>query len=392
MSLKFKTAFFIAALSIVGWRSGRAGYQMFVSRSSPKSYYAGNPDSCILKTAPGFEFCEDAAFWDVHGNASLSRSVLVSCDPGRKGWNTVMGPLLHPDPHGSLWLVKVHTAEPQRLELNNYPANHDFHPLGMAVSPSYGNGDSNLFVVNHARARTVIEQFTLSPSGVATHVRTLSSPFFVSPNSIALTSPDSFYVTNDHLMTRRLPSPFGHVLPMVETLFGLPLGWVSHITLDPDTTSSTPIKRHEFSALFIPFANGVSISPSGSQVAVASSSLGEVFLFSRDQTTNLLSRTKTVPLPFLPDNLDFDETGTVIVAGHPHFLSLIKVKSDPTPAAVAPSWIASVNPEDSTVETLFRSDGTFFSSSSTGLRDFEGVLWGTGLYATEGLLICGASK
>ncbi|KAJ6505967.1 hypothetical protein DFH09DRAFT_285256 [Mycena vulgaris] len=378
----------------IAWRSSRTAQHTFFKRQLPRAYYAeGDAKQCLLKTAPDFQFCEDATFWDLHDGTKGSlteRRVLVGCDPGRKGWNTVLGPLRNPDPRGALWLLSTEDDDvPQRLVLDNYPPNHDFHPLGIAISPSYGNA-SNLFVVNHARRKTVIEQFTLSPSfpGVATHVRTLSSPYFLSPNSIALTSPHSFYVSNDHFMTRRLPFYLGHILPVIETFLGLPFGWVSHISLDPDPTTPMPILEHKFSALFIPFANGVSISPSGSQVAVASTSLSQVLVYSRDPASNSLTHTDTILVPFSPDNLEFDETSTVIVAGHPHFLSLLRVKADPTTDAVSPSWVASIAADTHEVKTLFQSNGDLFSSSSTSLRDSGGALYVTGLYAKEGMLIC----
>lgn len=332
-------------------------------------------------------FCEDAAFWELHSDTSTNftrREVIVTCDPGRKEWNTVLGPLRNPEPHGGLWVLSAEDdAAPKRLTLRNYPPGHDFHPLDLAISPSYENGPSNVYVVNHARQRTYIEQFTLDPAlpGVATHVRTLSSPYFVSPNSIALTSPHSFYVTNDHLFTRR----HWPILPIVETILGLPFGWVSHISLDSNPDAVTPIIGHAFAALFVNFANGVSISPSGLQVAVASTGLARVEIYARDPASNVLTNTRTVSVPFFPDNLEFDATGALIVAGHPHFPSLLKVKADLTAEKVAPSWVVSVGDEG--VETLFQSDGTVFSSSSTGLRDPAGALYVTGLYEL-GMLVC----
>ncbi|KAJ7494694.1 hypothetical protein B0H11DRAFT_913596 [Mycena galericulata] len=101
------------------------------------------------------------------------------------------------------------------------------------------------------------------------------------------------------------------------------------------------------------------MSHSGTQVAVAStSSLGQ-----------------------------YDDTGAVVVAGHPHFPSLIKVATYSTSAAVSPSWVVAIT--DTKVETIFQSDGSILSSSSTGLRDSAGALYVTGLYA-DSLLICGA--
>jgi hypothetical protein len=177
----------------------------------------------------------------------------------------------------------------------------------------------------------------------------------------------------------------GNILPVLETVLGLPLSWVSHISLDPNPTSHRPILEHTFSALFIPFANGVSVSPSGTQVAIASTSLSQVLIYSRDPANNALTHTHTVPVPFSADNLEFDETGTIIVTGHPHFLSLLKVKSDPTHDIVSPSWVVGIT--DSKVETLFQSDGTLFSSSATGLCDSAGVLYVTGLYES-GMMVC----
>jgi len=240
-----------------------------------------------------------------------------------------MGPLRDPNPRGSLWIYTpsrtssfLGTAKEklQQLALVGYPPEHDFHPLGLEVYPSHAGNASNLFVANHARERTVIEQFSLSPSAPdkATWVRTLVSDFFVSPNSIALTSPTSFYVSNDHLLTRRIAAPFNHILPISETVLALPLSWVSHVTLEQDAASphNSPKIRHQFAALGIAFANGVALSPDGTQVAVASTSMAEIYFYQRNTETNSLTHIHTVPVPFSPDNIIFDHHGSLLVAGH----------------------------------------------------------------------------
>lgn len=393
------------------------------------------------------KYCEDGTFWDLldKGGKLEERRVLVSCDAGRKGWNTVMGPLANPDPLGSLWIYAPNSeakpetfrdkakakilfnsgkesasGKPQRLVLKNYPEGHDFHPLGLEIYPSVAGESSNLFVVNHARAKTYIEQFVISPSSptIATYVRTISSPYFVSPNSLALTSATSFYVTNDHLITRRLPY-IGKVLPLIETVLGLPFSFTSHVTLDPNPASPTPILSHQFASYFIPFSNGISISPSGTKVAIASTSLNTILFFTRNTTTNALSRSGQVRLPFSPDNLHYDEDSALIVAGHPHFPTLVQVAGGKE--EVAPSWVVSIStiglkgsssaeaaaalleydlaaPISASTKvpgtrgfettTLFQSNGTGFSSSTTGFRDAStGALYVTGLYE-EGLLVC----
>jgi len=338
-----------------------------------------------------------------------------------------MGPLGNPEGHGSLWLYEPGTekgnpahGKVQRLQLEGYPAGHDFHPLGLEITSSHAGNASNLYVINHARARTVIEQFTLSPAmpNIATHVRTISSPYFIAPNSLALTSPDSFYVTNDHLMTRRLPI-VGGTLAQVESILALPLGFVSHITLappSPNSKSESIAPVHQFVAPFIPFANGVAVSPAGTHVAIASTTMSQVYIYARDMITNALSLVQSIPTPFLPDNVLYTHDGSaLIVGGHPNFPDLVAVAKNMT-GAFAPSWVASISipknkvdapPSEFDVQapvsamgmvppvpgyelkTLFQSDGSGFLGSSTGLVDpVTGALYISGLYAKEGLLVC----
>ncbi|KAG1838422.1 hypothetical protein F4604DRAFT_1941407 [Suillus subluteus] len=201
-------------------------------------------------------------FWDhldVDGTVA-ARFVIAGCDPNRKAWNTVMGPLRNPEPRAYLWLVETVDNSLQRIELDGYPEGHNFHPLGIEVTPSQDGAPSILYVVNHAREETTIEHFTISPDTPtqALWQRTISSPWFVSPNALAITNETSFYVSNDHLMTRRLPFPLAPTLPLIETALG------------------------------VAFANGIAISPDGTTLALASTSIGQVYFYDRNTTTNAL--------------------------------------------------------------------------------------------------------
>ena len=364
--------------------------------------------------------CEDAVFWEkVDGSgAVLDKVMLLSCDPNRKAWNTVMGPLHNPSPRGALWLYNIGdaSARPKPITLEGYPEAHDFHPLGLDIYPSQPDQpDSNLFVVNHARHNSTIEQFRLSwhAPGRAKWVRTISGPELVSPNALALTSPTSFYLTHDHRFTRRLPGVLGKTLPITESLLGLPLAWATHVTLTDATAMHTDVV-----ASHIPFPNGVAISPDGAQVAIASTTLGEILFYARDVATQALSLRARVPTPFAPDNIMFDSRGSLIVAGHPHFPSLVAVAANLT-GALSPSWVVSITPTLTPpgtgagtetdawdlgapvpasrkvprvpgyeLRTLYQSDGSEFSSSSTGLRDLKtGALYVVGLYQ-DGLMVC----
>jgi hypothetical protein len=156
-------------------------------------------------------------------------------------------------------------------------------------------------------------------------------------------------------------------------------------------------------------------------VAIASTTLGEILFYERDVTTQALSLCARVPTPFAPDNIMYDSRGSLIVAGHPDFPALVAVAAGRT-GARAPSWVLSITPSPAPpgvgaevdaemelawdvdapvpasrkvprvpgyeVRTLYQSDGSEFSSSSTGLRDSKtGVLYVVGLYQ-DGLMVC----
>ncbi|KAF5359748.1 hypothetical protein D9756_003382 [Leucocoprinus leucothites] len=472
-------------LGVIYYRSGEVIRNSILNKSPlPKGYvFSGNFDTDCKDigsaATPEIASCEDAAFWDLHDTSGKlkERRLVLGCDLNRHNWNTVMGPLRDPNPRATLWLyteltentanvgagspptgakekaasildkirgtvkktpeeipqpsTKAHKPELRKLELKNYPEGHDFHPLGIEIWPSYGGNGSYLYAVNHARARTVIEQFLLDPSDVntATHIRTISHPWFISPNALALTSPDSFYVSNDHLFTRRLPI-LGKFVPITETILGLPFSFVAHVTLNPPSSppSIPTIKEHTIEAPFIPFSNGVSLSPGGGELAIASTTLNRVLFYTRDKATNKLTYKTAIPVPFCPDNIRYyapeshnDETSELIVSGHPHFPSVVHVAAN-KPGAVGQSWIVSITkgsetdanatsydtqapfsanekvplaaiPKGYTVETVFQSNGTGFSTSATGLKDsLTGYIYVSGLYAPQGAMVCRPGK
>ncbi|KAL1746929.1 hypothetical protein HDZ31DRAFT_80861 [Schizophyllum fasciatum] len=398
----------------------------------PTAYYAhGNAtEQCTTPHADDLKYCEDAVFWDIYDQAAgprTARRALISCDAGRKGWNTVMGPMLDPEPKGSLWVMDVSVgAAPTHLVLEGFPPNHDFHPLGLDIAPAHGGEPSHLFIVNHARGRTCIEQFSVSPRGqaVATYVRTLDSPQFMAANSLALTSPTSFLVTNDHRFTRRLSLPFNHVLPIAESILSLPLGWAAHVMLDiqeegakDEVPGSAASRAHanmtvNIAASSIPFANGVAISPARDMVAIASTTTAEVRLYEIGDPAGPASFEASLaglklnskdrnPVLFLPDNVHFADDGSLIVAGHPNFPKIDALaKGGSAPAG---SWVVRVAERGAgagfaasrsgrpryDITTLYQSNGAQFQSSTTGLHDIEsGLLIVTGLYADPGVLVC----
>jgi hypothetical protein len=230
----------------------------------------------------------------------------------------------------------------------------------------------------------------------------------------------SFYVTNDRLMTRRLPGLLGHILPEIESTLALPLAFVLHVDI---SSKGDPTPSVQFAKMFTSFPNGIALSPSGDEVAIASTPMGQVRIFRRDPVTNALTRKYAVPVPFLPDNVHYkkEQNGppSLIVAGHPSLPRLVKAAAGQAGAA-APSWVVAVAPKpeggreqtifdtdaptsattrvekdgvDWTLKTLFQSNGDEdqggFGASATGLVDPDSeALFVTGLYAREGAIMC----
>lgn len=314
-----------------------------------------------------------------------------------------------PNPKGSIWVYefdKSGDVSPRRLLLDGFPDTSDFHPLGVDVLPATRTEPAHLFIVNHGRNYSTVEQFTLVGKEVPYHaryVRTWEHSAIHAPNAIVPLSPTSFYVTNDHQFTRRLPAPVGDIVPLAETLLILPGGWVDRLDFVEGKVKVTrAISR-------IPLPNGIALSPDGTEVAVASSTEGTVQLYDRDPATNELTFRERIYVPHAPDNISYDEKkGSIIVAGHPHYPSLVNLVAKKT--QTSPSWVIEIEkrnvPDEVPTDpkapysayervsphpnykltTIYQSDGRHYSASSTGIshgNDF----FVAGLYA-DGLLHC----
>ncbi|KZV73742.1 calcium-dependent phosphotriesterase [Peniophora sp. CONT] len=401
----------VVALAVLSYRARYLIPNVLLPKSGlPSEYYYGK-GSCRTVQHPGVASCEDGRFWD---NAETGeRRLILSCDPGRRAWNTVIGPLRDPLPRGALWFwrwMAVETLDIHKIELVGFPGDHTFHPLGFEASPARSGKASRLFVVNHARNTSVIEEFTLSwdrPTS-ANWIRTLDLPFLNTPNAISLTSDNSFYVSNDHHYSLR----HGLILSKLETFLALPLSHVEHVHVPTPDEDAQPVAMTVAGS--IPFANGVALSPDGALVAVASTTGTSIRIYARHTPTNSLLPKDEILVPFAPDNLSFDDDGVLLVAGHADMPALTGMAED-KPGVRAPSWVMSLRPTSQPVdmvfwdakasfsasgrvpppptgwemETLYQSNGHGgFASSVSAFRDARtGRLFVTGLYE-EGLLVC----
>ncbi|KAK3114360.1 hypothetical protein LTR53_007397 [Teratosphaeriaceae sp. CCFEE 6253] len=328
--------------------------------------------------------CEDAYLNDFEGWAVLS------CDPGRDKWNTVMGRFEDPvaPPGTGLYFYRYSSetyAEPEQLKLIDFaPGPGNFHPLGIEYEP----GSKTLYVANHADSGPRIESFRLLPERVeAKHLGSITDPKLHTPNSILALNPTTLLVTNDHYFVKRRHS----LLATLETYLGLPLASVVRVDLDI-TRQRLPPKVTEVAQQ--PFANGLA-RLNDTTVAVASSSGAAVYLYTSASGFILadLSASRIIPLPFLPDNLSVDGNGVLLIAGHPHAPSLEarvhagEACADPeateAECATPPSWIAEWTSEGG-LKDLFVGSG--FGSATTAVRDVgRGKGLAVGLY-DHGLL------
>lgn len=292
--------------------------------------------------------------------------------------------------------------------IENFNSTYDFHPVGVDIFPGEDGKPSTLFVVNHMReGRLTVEVFALhdeSPPRVV-HLRQLYHPMFWSANSVAALSHNEFYLSIDHWFKRGGLIPWRWFAPQLESALMLPLGFVEYVQFGRNSIDFV------ISILGVPFPNGLSLSPDKSKLAVSSTSAGKVRIYDVERNGGSLRYQTAIPVPFSPDNLKYQEDGTLLVTGHQHFPSIIRLAKKKQ--STSPSWVVSIsdrslNATDDrtsqapysaykrvgvhksyTMETMYQSNGTGWSASTsalwTGKNNDKFVM--SGLY-TEGILVC----
>jgi arylesterase/paraoxonase len=256
-----------------------------------------------------------------------------------------------PNPKGTLFLYNYISKSGLRpIELVGLPSTADFHPLGINFYREKAGGLTRLFVVNHQRNGSTVDIFDLDyDKAQAKFITSISDGDrnILSPNAIAPISYTSFYVTNDHRFISRL----NRAMNQVETHLTLPLSWVTLVDFSQTTPEFTTVAKG------IAFSNGIVLTPTGKEVIVASTVGKHLRVYDRDSKTNLLSLREKIPVPFMPDNLSFDDSLEVtdksafdkegkflrglVSAGHPVPIKLLAVSRNPT-KRTAPSWVVEV--------------------------------------------------
>ncbi|KAI0837105.1 hypothetical protein F5Y06DRAFT_297887 [Hypoxylon sp. FL0890] len=400
--MAFKGAIFILALAALS----PVLYDSFVrlsiifNNAPGKLVKLNNLKSFEVKFEDSVRSCEDALLVESKGLA------ILSCDPGRELYNTVMGIFLPgPVPGAEIFgYFYDDTSAPdsesfKRFEIQGYEPGADFHTLGMA----YDEETSTLFIVNHRKDGPTIEAFKLDLTAfTAEHFRTIRHPLLHAPNAIALINGHELLVTNDH----HFISEKFHSLSLLETYLGIPLGTVVHVDISSlleDPTSD--VKANVLAR--VPFANGITFL-NETTLAVASTTKPGVYFytFTKPEPNSTAPPTLTykslVRLPYYIDNIRVSQDGALYAAGHPHPPSLDKfgatrhkcnspgvAAADPSTQEEcqitnAPSWITKWT-EDKGVEHLYV--GTDFPTSCTAAFDSQrkvGVV--AGLYG-KGIMV-----
>lgn len=279
-------------------------------------------------------------------------------------------------PKGDIYLLDFSGTEPQLTPLNIWPDDSFFpHGLDLYIGP---DGTKRLFAVNHGvdGKQHSIEVFEPKPDGTLTHIQTIDSSAFTSPNDVAATGPDSFYVSND---------PFTD--PVWRRLA------VTYMLMPLNTIAYYDGKRARVVAEDLQFGNGLALSPDGQWLLAAESVGRSVHLYRRNMFNGALTKTGEIGLPMAADNLIVQPDGTVVVAGHPRPLAFQVYAQSPKDRA-APSLVMAVPaaelpfavPSKPAAPLPYINLGAEFSASSVGMYAADRLFVGS-VYE-RGILMC----
>ncbi|KAF9514171.1 hypothetical protein BS47DRAFT_1343513 [Hydnum rufescens UP504] len=353
----------LIAVAIWIWQVGRPEWKHFnLAKSNiqttiltPGYYFAGDANkTCEVITRPDpsrISHCEDG----VH---IAHKKLLITCDPGRIDWSPIMGIMTNPNKNGAFWIYDYGSEDSlQPVQLVGFPSGRT-----SILLPAY------VFTANLDVKASVVDIFTMSNKAPykAFYKRTFSHPLIHAPNSLLPISPTQLYISVDHRFTVRMPKWIAK-LSLLENILPDGRGWSSHKT-ERNLSSRRPWHA-------------------------------PIRFYDRDPGTNKLRFREKIPVPFLPDNLRYDSEGNIVVGGHPNIGQMWEVVYGVRP--YSPSWIGRISrrkplldgmtvlaPDDQAApfvkasdriprhpkyefKTLYYSDGSQYSCSSTGILDGE---------------------
>ncbi|EAW09175.1 serum paraoxonase/arylesterase family protein [Aspergillus clavatus NRRL 1] len=174
--------------------------------------------------------CEDLHYW------SPTNKVFAVCEDSvlpRFKWFPPVGNFEGPaTTTGSIHVIDPQTMKASRLAFENFAGPFVTHGFDVIEDPETPNA-VYIFAVNHLsnpdfyqaaavgedvpRARSQVELFHhVLESSTARHVRSIRNPLIATPNDIYAESPNSFFVTNDHLYRTGYKRMIEDVLPLAK--------------------------------------------------------------------------------------------------------------------------------------------------------------------------------
>lgn len=248
------------------------------------------------------------------------------------------------DQNGTLWSLDLANKDSSPLQIQT-DFKGIFHPHGIALFTDTED-KSFMYVVNHVSTTAhEINVFELTSPTQANFVTTHSFPELTSPNDLYVVDHHTFYVTNDHKSAR-------HTLgEKLEDLLRLP---ESNVVFFNGTNAQIVIEN-------LYMANGIILNSDNSKLYVAESTANQISAFQIDQQGRW-DPTNTFPLSFMPDNLEWDDAGNLLTAGHPKAIDFMLHTFDEE--QLAPSIASRINVQTGEVETLYKNIGDDLSASS----------------------------
>ena len=238
----------------------------------------------------------------------------------------------------------------------------DFRPHGIDLHLG-GDGRATLFAINRAYAEgddgpepdVAIEVFDLTAGGLAHRGTggTLRAAELCSPNDIAATGPDSFFVTNDHGSC----AGFGR---MIEDFAALDRAYVLYY----DGTGFHRVAEE------LAFANGIAVRPAGDDggptlyVAATRDRALQIYELGLNDGRPVTTAATRVELAAAPDNLTWGPDGALYAGAHPDLLAYAAFRGGWLGRETAPSQVLRIEPDGAPVVEIYADDGPQLSGAT----------------------------
>ena len=217
-----------------------------------------------------------------------------------------------PDKRDGLYSLPLSRPETGFTRLGGTPAS--FHPGGLSLFRG-GDGRLVLMAVDHPAGQDpAVEIFDVTVSNGRASLSqraSITGGLLVSPYGVAAAGSDQFFVTNSSTSTTAL----GHALEMLALV---PRGNVLYFDGNVFRVVANGLG----------FASGIQLSPDGSHVYVATTIGRALYTFARAPVSGSLNQVDALTIGSGLDDIDFDESGGLLVGAHPKLLDELLHQGD----------------------------------------------------------------